>query len=396
LQTEGLLKIDLKYYKSNLQKYLQKVCADYTKQFAEYFSIHPDFFDQLKINFSIDTRSIDLKKEIKKTIKFGKSESIFFDKPENSEELLVAIQTQTNIQSRLTDNILKSLVEKTIVQYFLTDIFPSSFIITSERTSIALFYKELDINKNALVEDLESLLDSDKEKAIDLLHSRRSRYAEPIYDNIDTIRNYDTLNKRKSFLLEKNQTYRWLFTILQDLIGGTYTEINGQVFYQPQKENDRDTINLPIYIASSAIKSLFLLELYIKHIAKKGDLLIIDEPELNLHPDNQRKIAKLLARLVNAGVKILLTTHSDYLIRELNNCIMLSNEVENKESIMKKASIVREDILRPEQVKAFVIKKDHIIHEVTIDKYGMNMGIFDELISKANALFDEIYYNIKE
>lgn len=53
-------------------------------------------------------------------------------------------------------------------------------------------------------------------------------------------------------------------------------------------------------------------------------MLIIDEPELNLHPDNQRKMAGLLARLVNCGVKVLVTTHSDYLIRELNNRVMLN------------------------------------------------------------------------
>lgn len=81
-------------------------------------------------------------------------------------------------------------------------------------------------------------------------------------------------------------------------------------------------------------------------------MLIIDEPELNLHPDNQRKMAGLLARLVNSGVKVLVTTLSDYLIRELNNCVMLNLGVENKEQIMKSAKMTDLDLLQPEQIKA--------------------------------------------
>jgi predicted ATPase len=58
-------------------------------------------------------------------------------------------------------------------------------------------------------------------------------------------------------------------------------------------------------------------------LAQEGDFIIIDEPELNLHPDNQRKIARWLVRVVNAGFKVMITTHSDYIIREFNNLIML-------------------------------------------------------------------------
>ena len=46
---------------------------------------------------------------------------------------------------------------------------------TSERTGIALFYKELDISKNAIIEHITS---GDKVNPIDLLNSMRSRYAQ--------------------------------------------------------------------------------------------------------------------------------------------------------------------------------------------------------------------------
>jgi predicted ATPase len=166
--------------------------------------------------------------------------------------------------------------------------------------------------------------------------------------------------------------------------------------YMPRKERGRDKVAVPVYVASSSIKSLFLIDLYINSLAEKNGMLIIDEPELNLHPDNQRKMAGLLARLVNLGVKVLVTTHSDYLIRELNNRVMLNLEVENKEKIMKSAKMTNLDLLKPERIKAYSLKDDHKIHSVSVDIYGINMEVFDNLIADANELADQIYYGIKE
>ena len=52
---------------------------------------------------------------------------------------------------------------------------------------------------------------------------------------------------------------------------------------------------------------------------KPGDTLIIEEPEAHLHPGAQADIAVVLARLVRAGVKVIITTHSDWLLEEIGN-----------------------------------------------------------------------------
>ena len=64
-------------------------------------------------------------------------------------------------------------------------------------------------------------------------------------------------------------------------------------------------------------------------------LIIIDEPESHLDTANQIQFARLLAQLVNFGMTILITTHSDYLIKEINNLIMLNGSFEDKEEVMK-------------------------------------------------------------
>jgi predicted ATPase len=75
--------------------------------------------------------------------------------------------------------------------------------------------------------------------------------------------------------------------------------------------------------SSSSVRSLLDLGVYLRCVASVGDLLVIDEPELNLHPQNQRRVARLLARLTNVGINVLVTTHSDCLIKELNLLLLM-------------------------------------------------------------------------
>lgn len=78
---------------------------------------------------------------------------------------------------------------------------------------------------------------------------------------------------------------------------------------------------LPIHAASAMVRSLAGLALYIQHGARAGDVLIIDEPEMNAHPEVQIATIELLAILVNRGVRVVLTTHSPYIVDHLNNLI---------------------------------------------------------------------------
>ena len=99
-----------------------------------------------------------------------------------------------------------------------------------------------------------------------------------------------------------------------DIIGGDYqiTQYD-QLYYIPKGTG----LKLTMDQSSSAVRSLLDVGFYLRHVAQKGDLLMVDEPELNLHPANQRRIARLFARLVNLGVKVFITTHSDYIVKEL-------------------------------------------------------------------------------
>lgn len=391
LRDEGTLLLELTDYQKKLANYLKSASSEFSENLPRYFNVLEDFFNGAKAEFSHDQLVLDLTNEFKRSVSFGKSEQLSFYKAANETMLSVTFQT---INGGLVHNrILDEVISDSIVDCLFSDLLPRPFVVTSERTGIALFYKELDISKNAILEHISS---SDKVNPLELLNSMRSRYAHPIQDNINVVRDYENICKRKSFIREEADEYKHIRDALQDLMGGAYKSVNKQVMYIPKKERGREKIAIPVYVASSSIKSLFLIDLYINSLAEKNGMLIIDEPELNLHPDNQRKMAGLIARLVNSGVKVLVTTHSDYLIRELNNRVMLNLDVQDKDTIMKSAKMTEHDLLRPEQIKAYSLKDDHKIHNVEVDKYGINMEIFDNLIADANELADKIYYGIKE
>jgi predicted ATPase len=391
LKNEGSLLIDLTEYQPRLASHIKNASKKYSQSLTEYFNAPNGFFDKTKIEFTYDNFQTDLSREFKQRAKFGESEILLFDKAPDETTLSVVLQVTG--KSKLPNRILEDIVENAIAECLFIGTLPVPFVVTSERTGIALFYKELDISKNAI---LKHLTESDKTDPIALLNSMRSRYSHPIQDNIDIVRDYDTLSKRKSFIRKDRKKYKPVLDALADLLGGSFKAVAKQVLYHPKKERNRDRVVVPVYIASSSVKSLFLIDLYINCLAVKQGLLIIDEPELNLHPDNQRKMAGLLARLVNSGVKVMLTTHSDYLIRELNNRIMLSNDFNGKQLLMKKARMLEQDILQPKQVKAFSFRSRHSITEVVVDKHGINMEVFDNLIASANELSDDIYYSITD
>ena len=77
--------------------------------------------------------------------------------------------------------------------------------------------------------------------------------------------------------------------------------------------------DVPITRASSMVSELAPIVFFLRGIVKAGDTLIIEEPEAHLHPAGQTRMAAALAQLVRAGLRVLITTHSDWMLKEIGN-----------------------------------------------------------------------------
>ncbi|MER5002401.1 AAA family ATPase, partial [Providencia stuartii] len=250
-----------------------------------------------------------------------------------------------------------------------------------ERTGVSLFYKEMDSYRSSLVNQIF------KNSSGNIVTKKISKYSTPISDNINTVRDYESLTKMKSKLFRNRRASKLINESLSNLLTGTFKHDEGETVFI--KQDDKGDVNIPISQSSSSIKSLFLLDLYARYVAEPGGFLIIDEPELNLHPENQVKIAELLVRLVNFGIKIIMTTHSDYIIKEINNRVMLSN-VKDKSNLYG-MNFEKEDVISESKISAFTICDDGKIKEIEVSKYGINNEIFDEVIYSMNDRNDLIF-----
>lgn len=79
---------------------------------------------------------------------------------------------------------------------------------------------------------------------------------------------------------------------------------------------------LQLMNASSMVSEMTPLILYLRYVVDEGQTLIIEEPESHLHPKMQIQLTRLLALLVQAGIKVIVTTHSDWVVSCLNNIVL--------------------------------------------------------------------------
>ena len=87
--------------------------------------------------------------------------------------------------------------------------------------------------------------------------------------------------------------------------------------YRPQKSEQA----LRMSRSSSMVSELTPLVLFLRGVVRPGDTFIIEEPEAHLHPRAQTKMALTLARLVRAGVRVIITTHSDWFLEQIGNLV---------------------------------------------------------------------------
>jgi len=97
--------------------------------------------------------------------------------------------------------------------------------------------------------------------------------------------------------------------------------------------------------SSAMVTELAPLVLYLQYVVKRGDLLIIEEPESHLHPSGQALLAVELARLLKSDVQVIVTTHSDWILDQFANLVRRSDLSDQSELDLLDAqeAIPRED-----------------------------------------------------
>jgi ABC-type multidrug transport system ATPase subunit len=357
---------------------------NFQERIKDLFNDKEGQFTNAKVKLEFE-KPTDFKSSERK-IQIGKSIIIEGKLQDNS----LSISYTKQGDNELDDRLFKRVIGDIFSSLVFDDIFPEPVIITAERLGISLFYKELDEKRTSLIDSLQKLEKDEDIHPFELLMSMTAYYATPIRDHISFTRNIEKIKKYTS-----NIDTSYSMEIIKDILGADFKKDNKQDirFYTKNKKNNK--FDIPLYLASSSARCIVDIYFYLNHQAKEGDILIIDEPESHLTLRNQRLMAKLLVSLINSKIKVFITTHSDFLIKELNNLILLSNSFEGKESWLNKNKKNYSEKDNIEFTKVSVYQaKDGKLENLVVTNKGIEIPFFDEEINHLFSIASDLDYLI--
>ena len=169
------------------------------------------------------------------------------------------------------------------------------------------------------------------------------------------------------------------------VVAGTVDIVKKMEYPELKYQNDAGEFDL--HQVSSTVSEIAPMVLYLKYLVRTGHLFILEEPESHLDPANQRLLARAIAMLVNAGVRVLVTTHSDIVLSQMNNLMQVSSfEARRRLRMGYKAA----EVLRPSDVSAYVFQPNDDGTQVRRIPVDSNEGISTESFDSVHqALYDE-------
>ena len=271
--------------------------------------------------------------------------------------------------------------------FLLHDLLPRPVVLTADRVGISLFAEELDFTKDRLVDLLVERVNNPAAQASRpflLVGEGPGRYALPILENIDSTRGMPGRPRARGPIDPGG-----FADDLKRMVGGYYSNAQKRIRFISQKRGK--SFNIPLRLASSSARGMSDLYFFTKYASAGNEFLIFDTPESHLDTENQVGLARVLAGLVREGLSLLITTHSPFLLKELNNLIMLHGDSLKKRDLARRLGYKYDDRLDPRLVRAYVAENGGLT-PARIDQFGISIPFLDsvahDLTSTADLLGD--------
>ncbi len=251
----------------------------------------------------------------------------------------------------------------------------SAYYLPADRTGIMHAHKAVisTVLENAAMAGIRQV------RNVPLLSGIMADFLEGLIESDDASRSFPENVTRPQEILEICEK------IEGEILGGSITTGNSEILkypkfsYQPKGWPD----SLPLKNASSMVSELAPVLLYLRHQVDPGDVLIIEEPESHLHPSMQVQFTRQLAAIVNAGVRVIVTTHSEWILEELANLVRLSSLSKSDRIKIDGGSVA----LASDKVGAWLFRQEQnsdgsTVSQIDLDESGLYPSGFADVATE--------------
>ena len=170
--------------------------------------------------------------------------------------------------------------------------------------------------------------------------------------------------------------------IVANVLGGDVKvsvdkERGARILYTPKSIG----LELELFNSSAMVANIASMLLSL-HMVRPGTMLFVEEPESQLHPEAQRVLAWVIALLASHNIRVVVTTHSDYMLTELAAIDRLKHIDEEKALSAVKALLSK--YLGDEEIKNVFNK----VKKISIAFYYFNTGGEPQRIDSSRVLVE--------
>ena len=264
----------------------------------------------------------------------------------------------------------------------LADYFPAA------RSNFMLTYKEIYRARADEYVGLENM--SDKLLLASKGHQTRKtgklvRFDKPTEDLISRLYDLDSsvMSPLASIALELQSRLYGEDYIVVDQSEGQLPDFRYQVHGKASK--------IRLHLTSSLVTETSPILVGFRHWIKPDSLVIIDEPESHLHPEAQKALVSGLAEAINQGLRVILITHSPYILSCVNNLIKLGSLIKNfpdDSSVTKLKDDHPEMVALEKNVSAYHFGRDGMVKDIVLTSGLIDEAEFTEPFDRINDLYE--------
>lgn len=345
---------------------------------------------EIRLNFlQVFGSTWGMPKDMKISYYYDTEEKIFVDislKKDNKSPNYIWIDFSSNLIDKINklENMVKTekhFKNQEDFKNYINNIFNDEYdvvYIPAGRSMITLLSSQLNYIYSSMEDAQKKSIDYCTQNYLEKILKLKSFFNNTTDDMIKDIM------KMTSLKIDSNKL-NLASNMIKKILKGNYIYINGEE--RLQLENSKGYVKIN-FASSGQQEVLWILNTLFYHLLNnKKAYFIIEEPESNLFPNAQKAVIEFVSMIQNSDNKILLTTHSPYVLGTLNN-LLYAYDLYNLNNSRK------EEINK-------IIKKEFWINYNNFSSYFLKNGICENCIDKdvrciKNEVIDEASNIINE